>query len=158
VLHCFAYLQFGFRIERGGRLVEQDDGRILDQRARDGDTLALAAGQRLRPAGEQFAEALSYFPDEAEEEPGPRAYVSLLERAAAAVDIPVIGSLNGVTPGGWADYAHAIQDAGAYGFAMASNYNFRPRAAEVLVEEGDFRVVRRREIFEDIVRLESNEE
>jgi diaminopimelate decarboxylase len=45
-------------------------------------------------------------------------------------------------------------DAGAYGFAMASNYNFRPRAAEVLVEEGGFRVVRRREIFEDIVRAE----
>jgi diaminopimelate decarboxylase len=48
----------------------------------------------------------------------------------------------------------AILDAGAYGFAMASNYNFRPRAAEVLVEEGAFRVVRRREIFEDIVRAE----
>ena len=62
---------------------------------------------------EAFAEALSYFPDAAEEEPGPRAYVSLLERAVAAVDVPVIGSLNGVTPGGWADYARAMQDAGA---------------------------------------------
>ena len=59
---------------------------------------------------EAFAEALSYFPDAAEEEPGPRAYVSLLERVVAAVDVPVIGSLNGVTPGGWADYARAIQD------------------------------------------------
>jgi dihydroorotate dehydrogenase (fumarate) len=39
--------------------------------------------------------------------------VSLLERAVAAVDVPVIGSLNGVTPGGWADYAAAMQDAGA---------------------------------------------
>jgi hypothetical protein len=39
--------------------------------------------------------------------------VSLLERAVAAVDVPVIGSLNGVTPGGWADYARAMQDAGA---------------------------------------------
>ncbi|HYN49318.1 MAG TPA: dihydroorotate dehydrogenase-like protein [Thermoleophilaceae bacterium] len=62
---------------------------------------------------ESFGEATSYFPDVAEEEPGPRRYVSLLERAAAAVDVPVIGSLNGVTPGGWADYARAIQDAGA---------------------------------------------
>ena len=35
----------GFRIERGGRLVEQDDRRILDQRARDRDALALAAGK-----------------------------------------------------------------------------------------------------------------
>ena len=40
-------------------------------------------------------------------------YLSLLERAVAAVDVPVIGSLNGVTPGGWADYARAMQDAGA---------------------------------------------
>ena len=45
--------------------------------------------------------------------PGPRRYLSLLERAAAAVDVPVIGSLNGVTPGGWAGYARAMQDAGA---------------------------------------------
>jgi dihydroorotate dehydrogenase (fumarate) len=62
---------------------------------------------------ESFGEALTYFPDVAEEEPGPRRYLSLLERAAAAVEVPVIGSLNGVTPGGWADYARAMQDAGA---------------------------------------------
>jgi len=48
----------------------------------------------------------------------------------------------------------AIRDAGAYGFVMASNYNFRPRAAEVLVEDGGFRVIRRRETFEDLIRLE----
>ena len=51
----------------------------------------------------------------------------------------------------------AIRDAGAYGFAMSSNYNFRGRAAEVLVEDGGFRVVRRRETFEDLVRLEREE-
>ena len=49
-----------------------------------------------------------------------------------------------------------LRDAGAYGFAMSSNYNFRPRAAEVLVEGGAFRVVRRRETFEDLVRLEES--
>jgi diaminopimelate decarboxylase len=48
----------------------------------------------------------------------------------------------------------AIRDAGAYGFAMASNYNFRPRPAEVLVADGEARLVRRRETFEDLVRLE----
>ena len=49
----------------------------------------------------------------------------------------------------------AVRDAGAYGFAMASNYNFRPRAAEVLVEAGKtFRTVRHRETFEDLIRLE----
>lgn len=47
-----------------------------------------------------------------------------------------------------------IRDAGAYGYAMASNYNFRPRPAEVLVENGSPRLVRRRESFEDLVRGE----
>lgn len=62
---------------------------------------------------ESYAESLSYFPDETEEEPGPRRYLSLLERAVEAVNVPVIASLNGVTPGGWAGYAKAMQDAGA---------------------------------------------
>jgi len=48
----------------------------------------------------------------------------------------------------------AIKNAGAYGFTMSSNYNFRGRAAEVLVENGAFRIVRRRETYEDLVRLE----
>lgn len=48
----------------------------------------------------------------------------------------------------------AITDAGAYGIAMSSNYNFRPRAAEVLVEPGGFRVVRRRETWEDLTAPE----
>jgi dihydroorotate dehydrogenase (fumarate) len=73
-----------------------------------------AENDRLVDAGtESFAESLSYFPAAAEEEAGPRRYLSLLERAAALVEIPVIGSLNGVTPSGWVDYARAMQDAGA---------------------------------------------
>jgi dihydroorotate dehydrogenase (fumarate) len=74
---------------------------------------------RLGQAGaESFPEALSYFPAEslnadAAGEPSPRRYLSLIERAAATVEIPVIGSLNGVTPGGWTRYARAMQDAGA---------------------------------------------
>jgi dihydroorotate dehydrogenase (fumarate) len=73
-----------------------------------------AESERLAAAGaESFGEALSYFPAGAEEEPGPRRYLSLLERAAAAVDIPVIGSLNGITPGGWVDYSRAMANAGA---------------------------------------------
>jgi diaminopimelate decarboxylase len=47
-----------------------------------------------------------------------------------------------------------IRDAGAYGFAMSSNYNFRPRAAEVLVEASGFRLVRRRETWEDLTAPE----
>lgn len=75
---------------------------------------AAARTARLVEAGtERFAESLSYFPATAAREPGPRRYLSLLERAAAAVDIPVIASLNGVTPGGWTTYARALQGAGA---------------------------------------------
>ena len=48
----------------------------------------------------------------------------------------------------------AIQTAGAYGFAQASNYNSRTRAAEVLVEGESWRVIRQRETFEDLVRGE----
>ena len=62
---------------------------------------------------ESFAEALGYFAASPEQDAGPRRYLSVLERAAAAVDVPVIASLNGVTPEGWTDYARAMQDAGA---------------------------------------------
>jgi dihydroorotate dehydrogenase (fumarate) len=73
-----------------------------------------ARNNRLVDAGaESFAEALSYFPAAAEEEPGPRRYLSLLERAVAAVDVPVIASLNGVTPGSSASFAQKMQAAGA---------------------------------------------
>ena len=48
----------------------------------------------------------------------------------------------------------AVFDAGAYSFSMASNYNFRPRAAEVLLEAGRPRLIRRRETFDDLTRSE----
>jgi diaminopimelate decarboxylase len=46
--------------------------------------------------------------------------------------------------------------AGAYGMAMSSNYNSRPRAAEVLVDGTQSRLVRRRESVEDLFALERN--
>lgn len=49
----------------------------------------------------------------------------------------------------------AVMSAGAYGFVFASNYNSRPRGAEVLVRGRRFKVIRRRESFEDLVRGES---
>ncbi len=48
----------------------------------------------------------------------------------------------------------AITDTGAYGFAMASNYNTRGRAAEVLAEGDDYHLIRRRETFEDVIATE----
>ncbi len=48
----------------------------------------------------------------------------------------------------------AVMSAGAYGFVMASNYNSRPRAAEVLVDGAEAHVIRERETFEDLIRGE----
>ena len=50
----------------------------------------------------------------------------------------------------------AIFSAGAYGFAMASQYNARPRAAEILIEGDTWRVIRRRETYEDLIAPEQN--
>jgi dihydroorotate dehydrogenase (fumarate) len=69
---------------------------------------------RLAEAGtERFAESLSYFPQLPGADIAPRYYLSLLERARSSLDIPVIGSLNGTTPSGWARYARQMQEAGA---------------------------------------------
>jgi diaminopimelate decarboxylase len=48
----------------------------------------------------------------------------------------------------------AVRDVGAYGFVMTSNYNLRPRPAEVLLEHGSPRLIRRRETFDDLIRTE----
>ena len=49
----------------------------------------------------------------------------------------------------------AIRDAGAYGSAMASNYNRRPLPAEVLVDDGQWRIIRRRQTIDDQLALET---
>ena len=59
------------------------------------------------------AEAFSYFPEPTEFQVGPETYVENIARAKAAVNIPIIGSLNGATFGGWLQYARAIEQAGA---------------------------------------------
>ncbi len=63
--------------------------------------------------GEHYAEAMSYFPDLRPTKLGPDAYLEHVRKAKAAVDIPIIGSLNGVSAGGWIKYGKLIQDAGA---------------------------------------------
>ncbi|MFO0787815.1 MAG: dihydroorotate dehydrogenase-like protein [Pirellulales bacterium] len=61
----------------------------------------------------ETAEALSYFPKMKDYNVGPHEYLELLENAANTLSIPVIGSLNGSSPGGWVRYAKLIEDAGA---------------------------------------------
>jgi diaminopimelate decarboxylase len=49
----------------------------------------------------------------------------------------------------------AIRSSGAYGFTMSSNYNTRPRPPEVMVDGEDFHVIRRREVMDDLMAMES---
>jgi len=48
-----------------------------------------------------------------------------------------------------------VRGAGAYGFVMSSNYNTRPRAAEIIVDKDQIHLVRRREIVHDLLALET---
>ncbi len=50
----------------------------------------------------------------------------------------------------------AILSVGAYGFSMSSNYNTRTKCAEVAIEDGKLRLIRKRESFEDLIALEKD--
>jgi len=60
-----------------------------------------------------FAESANFFPEMDDEDKGAEQYLNLLSKAVDATDIPIIGSLNGMTNEGWIDYAKQIQQAGA---------------------------------------------
>lgn len=62
---------------------------------------------------ESFAESLTFFPEPEEFHVGPELYLEHIRQAKAAVDIPIIASLNGYTTGGWVEYAQLMQQAGA---------------------------------------------
>ncbi len=67
----------------------------------------------LTQGTESYAEALSWFPEPETLQVGPEGYLEHIRRAKAAVEIPIIASLNGSTAGGWIDYASRIEAAGA---------------------------------------------
>jgi len=67
----------------------------------------------LTRGSNSFSEAVSYYPDLDHYNTGPEGYLDHIERLKKAVSIPVIASLNGVSKGGWVDYARKIQAAGA---------------------------------------------
>lgn len=73
---------------------------------------------------ESYAEAITYFPDLGNYNLGPESYLELIHKIKQAVQIPVIGSLNGISTGGWIDYARHIQEAGAD--ALELNIYFVP--------------------------------
>ncbi|HEY3291437.1 MAG TPA: dihydroorotate dehydrogenase-like protein [Anaerolineae bacterium] len=76
----------------------------------------------LSYGSESYAEATSYYPDLAHYNIGPEEYLGLVSKAKAATKIPIIASLNGVSTGGWIEYARKIQEAGADGLELNLYY------------------------------------
>lgn len=67
---------------------------------------------------DSYAEALSYFPEPHDFVLGPEEYLEQIRKVKAAVAVPVIGSLNGTTEGGWLRYARLIEQSGADGLEL----------------------------------------
>jgi dihydroorotate dehydrogenase (fumarate) len=88
---------------------------------------------------EQFAEALSYFPDLDRYNVGPDQYLEQIRKNKEEVDIPVIASLNGVSISGWTDYARMMEEAGAD--ALELNLYFIPTDPELTAGELEDRKV-----------------
>jgi dihydroorotate dehydrogenase (fumarate) len=85
------------------------------------------------------AESLSYFPKLKDYNVGPNEYLRMVEDAKRTVSIPVIGSLNGSTPGGWARYAKLIQESGAD--AIELNIYFVPTDPELSAADVERRYI-----------------
>jgi dihydroorotate dehydrogenase (fumarate) len=73
----------------------------------------LATIYHMELYADSYSEALSYFPRSDDFALGPDQYLEQIQRIKQAVSVPVIGSLNGTTPGGWIEYARQIEQAGA---------------------------------------------
>jgi dihydroorotate dehydrogenase (fumarate) len=94
---------------------------------------ALELELHLNAGTESFAESLTYFPHSSEFHTGPEEYLNHIRKAKAAVDIPIIASLNGATLGGWTKYARQVEQAGAD--AIECNLYSIPTNTEILGSE-----------------------
>ena len=74
---------------------------------------SLALDYFLSWGTESFAEALTYFPDLDNYNIGPEKYLGFISKVKESVQIPIIASLNGISSGGWIEYAKLIEQAGA---------------------------------------------
>lgn len=83
--------------------------------------------------GDRYAATLSSAPDVHRFNVGPRDYLKLIEAAKRTLPIPIIGSLNGCSPGGWVRYAREIQDAGAD--ALELNIYIVPTSPTITAQE-----------------------
>ncbi len=82
---------------------------------------------------DSFAEALTYFPEPETYHAGPDQYLELIRKAKAAVNIPIIASLNGSSIGGWTYFARKMQTAGAD--ALELNIYYIPTESNLTSDE-----------------------
>jgi len=82
---------------------------------------------------DSFQEAMSFFPDMEKYNVGPEGYLSQIESLKHGTNLPIIGSLNGISSGGWVDYARKIQDAGAD--ALELNFYYIPTQVNLTADE-----------------------
>jgi len=92
---------------------------------------------------ESYAEALSYFPFRQENTDRAQRYLSMIRQARQSVQVPIIASLNGITPGGWLHYAARFEEAGAHALEL-NLYNLatHPDLSAAQVEHQYLEVVR----------------
>lgn len=102
-----------------------------------------ALDEDLSRGADSFPESQSILPDLQNYNLGPEGYLHLIEDAKKAVDIPVIASLNGVSPGGWVEYARLMAEAGANAIEL-NIYSIPAESAETAadVERGYVELVR----------------
>jgi dihydroorotate dehydrogenase (fumarate) len=126
------------RLEDGGAAAVVLFSLFEEQIRWENETLA-----RLTAVGaDSTGEASSYFPPIGDFAAGPDSYLDLVRQARQAVDVPIIASLNGVSPSGWIDYAGLMADAGAS--AIELNIFFIPADLTLTGREVEQR-------YEDIV-------
>ncbi|MEK7484030.1 MAG: dihydroorotate dehydrogenase-like protein, partial [Planctomycetota bacterium] len=91
---------------------------------------------------DSYAEALTYFPEPKSFLTGPEEYLEHIRKIKKSVDIPIIGSLNGTTDGGWIEYARYIEEAGADALEL-NIYNLptNPLKSSLDVEETYLKIV-----------------
>ncbi len=98
----------------------------------------------LEHGAQSFGEALTYFPEMDDYNTGPGAYIAHVAAAKEALAIPVIASINGVTPGGWVRYAELLQQAGADAIELnVYAVETDPYASSASVEDRTLRLVSR---------------
>jgi len=90
----------------------------------------------LNRGTESFAEALTYFPEMDNYNIGPDNYLELITKIKSHIEIPIIGSLNGISSGGWVEYAKKIEQAGAD--ALELNIYYIP--TETKISSGELEI------------------